>query len=134
MIRDKYQPIRVKKLAVNQGVDFPVEYLDKAQEEMFKQLADAKIVKEILRAGEQNAEAATPFISLSGMINSYTPGSRSKRYVGFGLGTAEIDAQIFWLDGKTKQRRQTDRLRAHLTGGSCGGSNANIPTTCSRAD
>jgi Domain of unknown function (DUF4410) len=132
MIRDKYQSIRVEKFEVKQGVEFPAEYLDKAQEEMFKQLADAKIAKEILRAGEQNAEAATPFISLSGMINSYTPGSRSKRYVGFGLGAAEIDTQIFLLDGKTKQRLQTERLRALLTGGVFGGSEDKIANELAR--
>ena len=132
MIRDKYQSIRVEKFEVKQGVEFPAEYLDKAQEEMFKQLAGAKIVKEILRAGEQNAEAPTPFFSLSGMINSYTPGSRSRRYVGFGLGAAEIDTQIFLLDGKTKQRLQTERLRALLTGGVFGGSEDKIANEIAR--
>ena len=132
MIRDKYQSIRVEKFEVKQGVEFPAEYLDKAQEEMFKQLADAKILKEILRAGEQNSDAATPFISLSGMINSYTPGSRSKRYVGLGLGAAEVDAQIFLLDGKTKQRLQTERLRALLTGGVFGGSEDKITNELAR--
>jgi len=132
LIREKYQSIRVEKFEAKQGVEFPAEYLDKAQEEMLKQLADAKIVKEILRAGEQNVEAATPFISLSGMINSYTPGSRSKRYVGFGLGAAEIDAQIFLLDGKTKQRLQTERLRALLTGGVFGGSEDKVANELAR--
>jgi hypothetical protein len=132
MIRNKYQSIRVEKFEVKQGVEFPAEYVDKAQEEMFKQIAGAKIVKEILRAGEQNAEAATPFISLSVMINNYTPGSRSKRYVGFGLGAAEVDAQIFLSDGKTKQRLQTERLRAVLTGGVFGGNEDKIANEIAR--
>src|SRR6201987_5920546 len=68
MIRDKYQSIQVEKFEVKQGVEFPPEYLDKAQEEMFKQLAHAKIVKEILRAGEQKADPEASFISLSGTI------------------------------------------------------------------
>ena len=131
MIRDKYQSIRVEKFEVKQGVEFPAEYLDKAQEEMFKQLGDTKIVKEILRAG-QDTEAATPFISLSGMINSYTPGSQSKRYVGFGLGAAEIDAQIFLSDGKTKQRLQSERLRVLLAGGVFGGSENKIANELAR--
>ena len=132
MIRDKYQSIQVEKFEVKQGVEFPPEYLDKAQEEMFKQLADAKIVKEILRAGEQKADPEASFISLSGTINSYTPGSRSKRYVGFGLGAAEVDAQIFLSDGATKQRLQTERLRALLTGGLLGGSEDKIANELAR--
>jgi len=132
MIRDKYQSIRVEKFEVKQGVEFPAEYLDKAQEEIFKQLAAAKIVKEILRAREQTTEVTTPFISLSGMINSYTPGSRSKRYVGLGLGAAEVDAQIFLRDGKTKQRLQTERLRALLTVGVFGGSEDKVANELAR--
>jgi hypothetical protein len=35
----------VERFEVKPGVEFPSEYLAKAQEEMFKQLSDAKIVK-----------------------------------------------------------------------------------------
>src|ERR1700752_1213158 len=108
MIRDKYQSLEVEKFEVKQGVEFPPEYLDKAQEEMFKQLADAKIVKEILRAGEQKADPEASFISLSGTINSYTPGSRSKRYVGFGLGAAEVERRF---SCRTVPRNSGSRLR-----------------------
>jgi Domain of unknown function (DUF4410) len=133
IIREKYQSIQVEKFEVKQGIEFPPEYVAKAQEEMFKQLSDAKIVHQILRAGENGgSEEETPFISLSGTINSYTPGTRSKRYVGFGLGAAEIDAQIFLLDGKTKQRLQTERVRALLTGGLFGGNEDRISNELAR--
>lgn len=132
MIREMYQSLRVERFEVKQGIEFPPEYLDKAHEEIFKQLANAKVVKEISRAGEQKAATEAPFISLSGTINSYTPGSRSKRYLGFGLGAAEVDAQIFLLDGATKQRLQTEKLRALLSGGVFGGSEDQIANELAR--
>jgi len=98
MIREKYQSIQLETFEVKPGVEFPPEYLAKAQEEVFKQLLDAKIVKEVLRSGDVPGDQAVPIAFLSGTINNYTPGSRSKRYVGFGLGAAEVDAEIVLLD------------------------------------
>jgi hypothetical protein len=83
-------------------------------------------VKEGLRSGDARRDDAIPIFLLSGAINNYKPGSRSKLYVGFGLGAAEVDAEIFLLDGRTKQRLQTERLRAVLTGGVFGGSEDKI--------
>jgi hypothetical protein len=42
IIREKYQSIQVETFEVKPGVEFPPEYLAKAQEEMFKQLSDAR--------------------------------------------------------------------------------------------
>jgi len=132
MIREKYESIQVETFEVKPGVEFPSEYLAKAHEEMFKQLSDAKIVKEILRSGDARKDESAPIILLSGTINNYTPGSRPKRYVGLGLGAAEVDAEIFLLDGRTKQRLQTERLRAVLTGGLFGGSEDKIANELAR--
>lgn len=132
MIREKYQSIQVETFEVKPGIEFPTEYLTKAQDEMFKQLSDAKIVKEILRGGDARKEESAPVMFLSGTINNYTPGSRSKRYVGFGLGAAEVDAEIFLRDGTTKQRLQSERLRAVLTGGLFGGSDDKIANELAR--
>ena len=132
MIREKYQSIQLKIFEVKPGVEFPPEYLAKAQAEIFKQLSDAKIVKEILRSGDAPRDEAVPIAFLFGTINNYTPGSRSKRYVGFGLGAAEVDAEIFLLDGWTKQRLQTERLRAVLMGGLFGGSEDKIANELAR--
>lgn len=132
MIREKYQSIQVETFEVKPGVEFPPEYLAKAKEELFKQLSDAKIVKEVLRSGDARRDEAIPTMFLSGTINNYTPGSRSKRYVGFGLGAAEVDAEIVLLDGRTKQRLQSERLRAVLTGGLFGGSEDKIANELAR--
>ena len=132
VIRDKYQSLQIEKFEVKEGVEFPAEYLGKAEEEMYKQFANAKIVKEVVRAEEQKADPAVPYILLSGTINNYTPGNRAKRYVGYGLGVAEVDAQIFLRDGATKQRLQTERLRALLTGGLFGGSEDKIANELAR--
>ena len=132
-IREKYQTIQVDEFGVKQGIQFPPEYLKRAQDEIVKQLSDAKVMKEVLRNGQQPAQAGTPFLYLSGTINNYTPGSRSKRYVGFGgLGASEVDVQIFLLDGATKQKLQTEKLRAVLTGGVFGGSEDKISNELAR--
>src|SRR5215469_442199 len=132
MIREKYQSIQLETFEVKPGVEFPPEYLAKALEEVFKQLLDAKIVKEVLRSGDAPGDQAVPIAFLSGTINNYTPGSRSKRYVGFGLGAAEVDAEIVLLDGRTKQRLQTEKLRAVLVGGLFGGSEDKIANELAR--
>src|SRR5215469_11812135 len=132
-IREKYQAIQVDEFEVKQGIQFPPEYLKKAQDEIVKQLSDAKVMKEVLRTGQQPVQAGTPFLYLSGTITNYTPGSRSKRYVGLGgLGASEVDVQIFLLDGATKQKLQTEKLRAVLTGGALGGSEDKISNELAR--
>jgi hypothetical protein len=81
---------------------------------MFKQLSDGKVVKEVRCSGDPRRDEGSPIMFLSGTIKNYTPGSRSKRYVGFGLGAAEVGAEIFLLDGTTKQRLKRLDLRALL--------------------
>jgi hypothetical protein len=134
-IREKYQAIQVDEFEVKQGVQFPPEYLKKAQDEIVKQLSDAKVMKEVLRTGQQPAQAGTPVLYLSGTINNYTPGSRAERYVvgGLGgLGASEVDVQIFLLDGATKQKLQTEKLRAVLIRGAFGGSEDKISNELAR--
>ena len=52
MIRYKYPSTQVEAFEVKLGVEFPPEYPAAAQEEMFKQLSDGKIVKEVRRIGD----------------------------------------------------------------------------------
>src|SRR4029077_12080021 len=83
--------VQIDEFAVKSGTEFPPEYLKRAQQEIVKQLSDAKVFDEVLQAGQQPTQAGTLVIRLSGTILNYTPGSRSKRYVGgaFGAGAAE---------------------------------------------
>lgn len=132
-IKSKYRAVQVNEFEVKQGVQFPPEYLTKAQQEIVKQLANAKVFDEVLQTGQQAAHAGTPVIRLSGTIHNYTPGSRAKRYVGgFGVGAAEVDAQVVFLDAATGQRLRAEELRAVFTGGLFGGSEDKIADELAR--
>jgi hypothetical protein len=121
-IKDKYHVVQVDQFDVKQGVEFPVEYLKKVQEEICKQLVDAKLFQEVLQPGQRPAQAEAPVIRLSGTIHNYKKGSRKKRYIGgYGAGAAEIDAQVAFLDAASSDRLVIEELRAVLTGGVFGG-------------
>jgi hypothetical protein len=131
--KSKYHVVRVDEFEVKQGVALPPEYLKKAQQEIVKQLSEAKVFDEVLQAGQQAAQAGAPVIRLSGTIHNYTPGSRAKRYGGgFGLGAAEVDAQVAFLDAATGQRLRIEELRAVFTGGLFGGSEDKIADELAR--
>jgi hypothetical protein len=122
-IRDKYHAVRVDQFEVKQEVEFPPEYLKKLQEEISKQLVDAKLFTEVLQPGQPPAQADAPVIRLSGTIHNYKQGSRKKRYLaGYGAGAAEIDAQVAFLDAVSGQRLVVEELRGVLIGGLFGGS------------
>jgi hypothetical protein len=122
-IKDKYHVVQVDQFDVKQGVDFPPEYLKRVQEEISKQLVDAKLFEEVLQPGQHPAQPEAPVMRLSGTIHNYKQGSRKKRYVagGFGAGAAEIDARITFLDAARGDQLVIEELRAVLTGGVFGG-------------
>jgi len=131
--KSKYRAVRVDEFEVKQGVDFPAEYLKRVQQEIVRQLSDAKVFDEVLQAGQEPAQAGSPVIRVSGTIHNYTPGSRAKRYVGgFGVGAAEVDAQVAFLDAVTGQRFRIEELRAVFTGGLFGGSDDKIADELAR--
>jgi hypothetical protein len=81
-IKDKYHVVQVDLFEVKKDVQFPPEYLKKVQEEISKQLVDAKLFEEVLQPGQQPARAEAPVLRLSGTIHNCKPGSRKKRYLG----------------------------------------------------
>lgn len=126
-IRQKYLAVQVDKFAVKPGVEFPPEYLEKAQEEIVKQLGNAKIFSKVLPAGQASEQAGTPTIRLSGTIRDYNKGNRTKRYIaGFGPGAAEVGGQLSFLDAATGQPLRVEELRAIFTGGLFGGGDDKI--------
>jgi hypothetical protein len=134
ILRQKYHAIQIDEFAVKSGIDFPPEYRRRAQQEIVGQLSDAKVFDQVLQAGQQPTQAGTPLIRLSGTIINYTPGSRSKRYVGggFGAGAAEVDVEIAFGDATTGQHLRTEKLRAVFTGGVFGGSEDKIAEELAR--
>src|SRR5260370_34671610 len=80
-IKDKYHVVQVDPFDVKQGVDFPPEYLKRVQEEISKQMVDAKLFGEVLQPGQHPAHVEAPVLRLWGTIHTYKQGSRKKRYV-----------------------------------------------------
>src|ERR1700740_3684604 len=96
LIRQKYRAVQVDEFVVKQGIEFPPEYVKKAQQEILKQLAPAKVFDQVWRTGQPPTQAGTPVIRVSGTVHNYDQGNRAKRYVGgpFGAGLPEVAVQI----------------------------------------
>ena len=121
-VKDAYHVVQVGQFEIQQGVDFPAEYLAALHQEIAKQLAQAKVFQQVLQAGQNPADSKEPVLRLSGTITNYNPGNRAKRYfIGHGAGSAEIEARVFFLDGATGRLLMTEELRAVLSYGFFGG-------------
>jgi hypothetical protein len=96
--RNRYHVIVVELFTVQDGVDFPLDYLATMQEELMTQVKKDKVFTEVLRPGEKPSDPKAPIIQLDGVVTEFHPGSRTKRYVlGPGFGKTKIVAHIrFW--------------------------------------
>lgn len=131
LIRQKYSAVEVDAFDIKAGLEFPPEYAKRAQDQLIKQLGDAKLFKDVLPAG-QPPSGATPTIRVKGTIHDYNKGSRIKRYVAFGMGAAEVEAQISFLDAATGQALRVDETQAILAGGVFGGGDDKIADMLAR--
>jgi hypothetical protein len=121
-VKDVYGAVEVDRFKIQNGVEFPPEYLDALQKEITKQLAEAKLFEEVIPAGQKPVDSSRRVLQLAGLITNYNPGNRAQRYFGgFGAGAAEIDSKIDFLDGATDQPVLSGDLRAVLAGGFLGG-------------
>lgn len=121
-VKDVYGAVEVDRFKIQNGVEFPPEYLDALQKEITKQLAEAKLFEEVIPAGQKPVDSNRRVLHLAGLITNYNPGNRAQRYFGgFGAGAAEIDSKIDFHDGATNQPVLSGDLRAVLAGGFLGG-------------
>jgi len=121
-VKDVYGAVEVDRFKIQNGVEFPPEYLDALQKEITKQLAEAKLFEEVIPAGQKPVDSSRRVLHLAGLITNYNPGNRAQRYFGgFGGGAAEIDSKINFHDGATDQLVLSSDLRAVLAGGFLGG-------------
>ena len=125
-LKDKYHAVEVEKFDVQKGVEFPPEYIQPLQDEILKQFQKWDKFKEVLRGGEKPADAAAPVLRLTGTVTYFDPGSRGKRYVGFGLGHAEVLVHIVFVDRATGETIISDDIRGILAGGLFGGETKNV--------
>ncbi len=100
--KGKFAAIEVVKFDVREGIQFPPDYQVLLVEDLIKQLENSKKFKQVIRTGENPADAAAPALKLTGTITEYKAGSRAKRYlVGFGAGKTKVVAQVQFVDRTT---------------------------------
>jgi hypothetical protein len=111
-LKNQYQNIEVNKFDVQQGIDFPANYLDDMMKEISTELKEIHKFQEVLGAADTPANADRPTLQLSGTVTKYKPGSRAKRYfVGFGAGQTKVVAHVKFVDkasGKILLERDVD--------------------------
>ncbi len=125
-VREKYRVVQVDRFEVAEGVSFPAEYLPALQEDIIRRLQKSKTFDEVLRPGESPAKASAAVLRLSGTITGFKPGSRAKRYIGFGMGKTEIFARLTYSDCATGQTLIVEQVHGVLTGGFAGGKSSNV--------
>jgi hypothetical protein len=123
----KYQYVQVNRFNVQQGVDLPPDYQLTIDEDLNKELAKIKGMKQVLREGE-TLPAEEPVLLLTGTITKYKKGNQAARYlVGFGAGSTVIDAHIKCYDAVTKdllfERDVDGKVIMGMMGGKSEGAN-----------
>jgi hypothetical protein len=95
----KQQVLVIEQFTVQDGVNFPIDWLATLQEELLQQMQKATVFKEVLRPGEKPSDADAPTLQLTGKVINFNAGSRAKRYVlGPGFGKTKIVAHIQFLE------------------------------------
>jgi len=121
-VKDSFDTIEIDLFENQKDSQFPPEYLDPLQKEIAKQLAKAKAFREVVMAGQAPTTPNARVLRLTGLITNYKPGSRAERYLGLGgVGAAEIDSKVSFVDSSSGQVLMSQDLRALLTGGTFGG-------------
>jgi hypothetical protein len=123
----KYQYVQVNRFNVQQGVDLPPDYQLTIDEDLNKELAKIKGMKQVLREGE-TLPKEEPVLLLTGTITKYKKGNQAARYlVGFGAGSTVIDAHIKCYDAVTKdllfERDVDGKVIMGMMGGKSEGAN-----------
>ena len=123
----KYEYVQVNRFDVQQGVDLPPDYLLTIDEDLNKQLAKIKGMKQVLREGETLPQGE-PVLLVTGTVTKFKKGNQAARYlVGFGAGSTVIDAHIKCYDAASKEllfERDVDgKVIMGLMGGKSEGAN-----------
>ncbi len=125
-LKDKYHVVEVEKFSVQEGLQFPPEYVQSLQNEIVKQFGSAKIFAQILLPGQSPTDASASTLRLTGTVTYFDPGNRGKRYIGFGLGAGQIVVQVAYRDPSSGATLISDQITATLSGGVFGGDAAGI--------
>jgi hypothetical protein len=100
---NEYHVLMVDLFTVQNGVDFPLDYLATMQEELMVQVKKKNPgFTEILRPGEKPSDPKAKMVYLDGIVTEFHPGSRMMRYmIGPGFGKTKIVAHVKLYDPST---------------------------------
>jgi hypothetical protein len=113
-----YSAIEVDKFAAARGVTFPAEHQTALVDEIAREASVAFITVIILHEGETVPDGYTA-LRLTGLVTRFKPGDTANRYwIGFGIGTTALQAQVIFSDAANRQVLLTRAVRG--TGESLG--------------
>jgi hypothetical protein len=122
----KYEIVTIEPFTVQQGVDFPIDWLATLQEEVTQQMTQAKVFRETLRSGEKPSQPSPSQLTLTGVVTEFKAGSRTKRYMlGPIAGKTRIVAHIKFTEPETGKVVFENDVKGSISGGFIGGESIN---------
>jgi hypothetical protein len=119
-LKDRYHVVEVGNFVIQTGVDFQPEYLAGLPQEVANELKESNRFGQVLLPGEISPEDV-PALRLVGAITDFNPGSRGKRYLGFGMGAARVFVTVQYLNRSSGLILYEDQVVGTLSGGAFGG-------------
>lgn len=91
--------VEVSEFAVQDGINFPEDYLRDLTDRLVFQLRQIKDLKGVYPQGMVPADLTEPVVKLNGRVIEYHPGSATKRFL-FGMlaGTTKVVAHVEFVD------------------------------------
>ncbi|HUL15655.1 MAG TPA: hypothetical protein VLV88_06640 [Terriglobales bacterium] len=131
-LKDHYKVIEIEKFEVQEGVSFSDDYIQRLQDETLKEFQKSGEFKQALLPGQSPEDATSAVLRVTGIITYFDPGSRGERYIGFGLGSGNIVANILFRDVATNQPLILEQVCATFAGGAFGGASEGITRELAR--
>jgi len=112
--------VQVLPFQVQEGIDFPGEYLDTITKDLVNELGKSGLFQQVLRPDEK-AGGGAPLLQLTGTVVAFRKGNRGLRVIGglaAGLaGRTQINAHIKFIDAATQQVKLERDVVGAWTGG-----------------
>jgi Domain of unknown function (DUF4410) len=126
-LKGKYQNIEVVRFEIQEGVNFPPDYLITMTNDIVEQLKNGKKFKEVLREGERPEMEGAPTLRLTGTVIKFKKGSRGLRYMAGPVGAAAgagktlVVANIKFTDTATNETLFEKKVDGRVVMGIIGG-------------
>jgi hypothetical protein len=120
-LKAKYPNLEVDQFAIQEGIDIPAEYIPRLQDEVFKEIKKSETFLQVNLFGQEPSESEARVLRLTGTVTYFDPGTRGKRYVGFGMGAGQMVVRVAFCDRATGKTLAEEETTATLAGGLFGG-------------